>query len=259
MANHIHGNNYERFKIAATANRDAMIRGNYRDAEKQLRNIAKITNRIKNNHGQLLEFYEILLSDKDYKISSVAAIICLTLEILTEQAKKILQKTANRKDIGALSSDAKEVLEDWKKDSLKTQNHCDKATKLPSLPKDNDGEKSKNLPPCKTGKKKCIYEYGMSDRDIEGMPFSKNRFDKRICPKFGHICPKFMEEFDLMPEDLNIRATIHCGTLAKEMIEKGEWDLGKMDKAQANQIKSLLDRLDDMLKKYPPEEYPKYY
>lgn len=119
--------------------------------------------------------------------------------------------------------------------------------------------KKKNLPPCKIGKKLCIYEYGMSDRDVEGMPFPKSRFDKRKCPKYGHICPEFMEEFDLTPEDLNIRSTIHCGTLAKTMVEKGEWDLDKMDQEKTSQTKALLERLDDILKKYPPEKYPKYY
>lgn len=118
---------------------------------------------------------------------------------------------------------------------------------------------SKNLPPCKTNKKVCIFEYGMSNRDIEGMPFPKSKFDKRKCPKYGHICPVFMEQFDLSPEDLNIRSTIHCGTLAKQMIEKGEWRLEEMTKEQSDQIKSLLKRFGERLKKYPPEEYPKYY
>lgn len=117
----------------------------------------------------------------------------------------------------------------------------------------------KNSPPCKIDNKVCIYEYGMSNRDVEGMPFPKSRFDRRKCPKYGHICPKFMEEFDLAPEDLNIRSTIHCGTLAKQMIEKEQWKLEEMSKEQSGQIKALLKRLDDRLKKYPPERYPKYY
>lgn len=118
---------------------------------------------------------------------------------------------------------------------------------------------SKNLPPCKFGKKSCLYEYGMSNRDIEGMPFPKSKHDKRVCPKYGHICPQFMEEFDLTLEELNIRSTIHCGTLAKQMIESGQWKFNDMPKEQSDQIKALLERLDDRLKKYPPEKYPKYY
>lgn len=112
--------------------------------------------------------------------------------------------------------------------------------------------------PCNKSKV-CLFEYGMSDRDIEGMPFPKQKKDRRACPKYGHICPAFMEDFNLSVDDLNIRSTIHCGFLAKDMIEKGKWNLNEMDKDHAKQIKGLLKRFDEKFIKFPPEKYPQYY
>lgn len=111
--------------------------------------------------------------------------------------------------------------------------------------------------PCKNGE--CPYEYGKSDRDIEGMPFAKNRFDQRSCPHFGHICPKFMENLNLTVNDLNIRATIHCGAVAKDKIDKGEWKYSEMDDESEKNIKALLERFSDRLKEFPSSEYPQYY
>lgn len=110
--------------------------------------------------------------------------------------------------------------------------------------------------PCSNGP--CIYEYGMSDRDIEGMPFPNDANDPRKCAKFGHICPHFMKDIKLSVKDLNIRATIHCGLTAKDMIEKGTWKLEEMNDKK-KQIDDLLKRHDEILQKYPVDKYPKYY
>lgn len=109
--------------------------------------------------------------------------------------------------------------------------------------------------PCKKGI--CEYEYGMTDRDIEGMPFPKSKYDKRRCPKYGHICPKFMEDFNLSVDGLNIRATIHCGFSAYDMIQSGELVLEEREDGDA--IRDLLERGDALIKKYPPKEFPQYY
>ncbi len=241
------------FKKAAIANRDAITRSNYKVARKQFKIIAKINDQLRDSNKNLNKFYTILLLDKDLKVSSFAATICLVLGILTVRAKKKLKKISERQDIGVLSNEAETTLDEWEK------NIKPKKVEQVLPPVINTGSSDiKVIIPCMLNGH-CIYEYSMSDRDTEGMPFPKSKHDKRACPRYGHICPKFMEEFNLTPDDLNIRSTIHCGTLAKQMIEKGEWDLEKIDKNQADQIKALLKRLEEKLKKYPPEKYPKYY
>ena len=118
--------------------------------------------------------------------------------------------------------------------------------------------KPRQLPCQKLGY--CPYEYGQgSDRDIEGMPFPVNRLDTRKCPVYGHVCPVFMEDFQLTVEDLAIRATIHCGAVAKSQLETGKWRLGDMDPEQADQIKALLERFEERMRQYPAKDYPQYY
>ena len=104
--------------------------------------------------------------------------------------------------------------------------------------------------PCSTGA--CPYEYsGTSDRDVEGMPFAEN--DPRSCPQYGHICPEFMEDFGLTVEDLNIRATVHCGSLIKHLISEGKAD------PEAEPTLRLLGRLAEVIRCYPPDRFPHYY
>ena len=104
--------------------------------------------------------------------------------------------------------------------------------------------------PCDSGA--CPYEYGgTSDRDVEGMPFAEN--DPRSCPQYGHICPEFMEDFGLTVEDLNIRATVHCGSLIQQLISEGKAD------PAAEPTHRLLGRLAEILRSYPPDRFPHYY
>ena len=104
--------------------------------------------------------------------------------------------------------------------------------------------------PCITAA--CPYEYsGSSDRDVEGMPSAEN--DPRSCPECGHICPAFMEDFGLTVEDLNIRATVHCGTLIKQLISEGKAD------PHAEPTVRLLSRLAEVIRSYPPDSFPHYY
>ena len=102
----------------------------------------------------------------------------------------------------------------------------------------------------KTGE--CPYEYDKdSDRDVEGMPFIEN--DPRSCPNYGHICPEFMEEFELTVNELNIRATIHCGSLLDDLVQTGEAD------PESPVCKALKDRYEEVTGRYPRDQYPKYY
>jgi hypothetical protein len=96
--------------------------------------------------------------------------------------------------------------------------------------------------PCKrTGE--CPYEYDKdSERDIEGMPFIAD--DPRSCPEYGHICPEFMEELGLTLEELQIRSVLHCGSVARRMIEDG-----KLKKDPQTEI--LLAEYEKMKVKYP--------
>lgn len=112
-------------------------------------------------------------------------------------------------------------------------------------------KKRESILPCqKTGE--CPYEYEKNpDRDIEGMPFVEN--DPRSCPKYGHICPEFMEDFSLTAGDLNIRATIHCGNIMPHLVKEGKIDIN------STQYKELMIRYEEEIKKYPIEKYPKYY
>jgi len=82
-------------------------------------------------------------------------------------------------------------------------------------------ESSRKLP-CQEGEA-CPYEYDLHpERDIEGMPFVDG--DPRSCPVYGHICPDFMEEFDLTVEDLDRNATLHCSAVLLRMKALGKAD-----------------------------------
>jgi len=110
--------------------------------------------------------------------------------------------------------------------------------------------KQRSILPCETTGD-CPYEYDRNpERDIEGMPFIDD--DPRSCPVYGHVCPEFMEELGLTVEELKIRATIHCGLIAKDMIERRELET---DEAH----EKLLEALEETLSKYPPDQYPQYY
>ena len=110
--------------------------------------------------------------------------------------------------------------------------------------------KDKITLPCKS-RDFCPYEYEHNpERDIEGMPIIDG--DPRSCPKYGHICPEFMEDLGLTVEDLNIRAIIHCGYVA---IQSSEVQKKELD----GPIKFLLEKFQEYLKKYPRDKYPKYY
>ena len=105
--------------------------------------------------------------------------------------------------------------------------------------------------PCYRGGE-CPYEYDKdSDREIEGMPFAKN--DPRSCPTYGHVCPKFMEDFGLTIEDLRIRATIHCGELMMRMIKDGRHD------PDDPMTPVMLQAYKETLEKYPLDKFPQYY
>jgi hypothetical protein len=111
-------------------------------------------------------------------------------------------------------------------------------------------KKNKNLACYRTGD--CPYEYDKdSDRDIEGMPFVDG--DPRSCPQYGHICPEFMEDFGLTVDDLNIRATIHCGSLIDHLIDQGQAD------AESAPVKALKQRYEELTKQYPADKFPQYY
>ncbi|MBN2227253.1 MAG: hypothetical protein JW763_07790 [candidate division Zixibacteria bacterium] len=99
---------------------------------------------------------------------------------------------------------------------------------------------------------KCPFEYDQnSDRDIEGMPIINN--DNRSCPVYGHICPRFMEDFGLTVEDLRIRAIIHCGEHIDDAIAQGEVSLD--DPA----VQALKMKYDQTIRQYPRDRYLKYY
>ena len=111
------------------------------------------------------------------------------------------------------------------------------------------GNKS-NLPCVKTND--CPYEYNKEgDRDIEGMPFIDN--DPRSCPKYGHICPVFMEELGFTVQDLNIRAVIHCGSLLDHQVEEG------MISSDSDEYKGLKAKYIEITTKYPKDKFPQYY
>jgi len=98
----------------------------------------------------------------------------------------------------------------------------------------------------------CPYDYALNpDRDIEGMPFVEN--DWRSCPVFGHVCPAFMEDFDLSEVDLSIRATLHCGGVLRGMIEAGAIE------RTTEEHRLLLDDYAETVSRYPAEKFPHYY
>ena len=105
--------------------------------------------------------------------------------------------------------------------------------------------------PC-DGTDDCPFEYDRNpERDIEGMPFRED--DPRSCPWFGHICPEFKEDFGLTVEELDIRATIHCGMVMMGSIARGE-----QDPNDAVSIE-VLSSFEKMRIRYPESEFPQYY
>jgi hypothetical protein len=98
----------------------------------------------------------------------------------------------------------------------------------------------------------CPFEYDMRpDRDIEGMPFDEE--DPRSCPKYGHVCPHFMEDFGLTPADLDIRASIHCGEIIDELVKKGVLEKGSAE------YRAQKHRYENTRRMYPREKFPQYY
>lgn len=113
-------------------------------------------------------------------------------------------------------------------------------------------QRKRTLPCQLDDRGRCPYETdGKSERDIGGMPFAKE--DPRSCPKYGHVCPAFMEEFGLTAEDLLIRASIHGGSLIEDLVKRGV--LEKDSPAYTEQKR----RSDNMKRLYPPYKYPQYY
>lgn len=114
-------------------------------------------------------------------------------------------------------------------------------------------EKEKIELPC-GGNSTCPYDgERCSERDIEGMPFPDSQRDPRACPTYGHVCPAFMEHFGLTPDDLAIRATIHCGSLAESLVRQGKL------KNDSREYQELMARYIHLTIKYPRNSYPKYY
>ena len=98
----------------------------------------------------------------------------------------------------------------------------------------------------------CPYEYDQNpERDIEGMPFAEG--DWRACPVYGHVCPEYMEEFNLTVDELGIRATVHCGSLLMKSIEEGK--IERITEAHQEFLKAY----DETLKKYPYDKFPHLY
>lgn len=98
----------------------------------------------------------------------------------------------------------------------------------------------------------CPYEYDKnSDRDVEGMPFVAG--DPRSCPKYGHVCPEFMEDFDLTAKDLNIRAAIHCGALLDQLVKDGKMD------PESPEYLTVKPLYEEAKARYPEDQYPQYY
>ena len=77
--------------------------------------------------------------------------------------------------------------------------------------------------------------------------------DPRSCPEYGHICPEFMEDFGLTVEELNIRATIHCGGLLDYQVAEGMTD------PDTPEFKALKKRYEEITSEYPRDRYPQYY
>ncbi|MFA5554972.1 MAG: hypothetical protein WCZ89_07895 [Phycisphaerae bacterium] len=105
--------------------------------------------------------------------------------------------------------------------------------------------------PCE-GTEQCPYEYDrQNNRDVEGMPFAKG--DSRSCPVYGHICPKFMEDFGLTVNELHIRASIHCGSLLEYFVQIGEID------RNSEEYKIQMEAYRKAIRQFPKKQFPKYY
>ncbi len=118
--------------------------------------------------------------------------------------------------------------------------------------RDQYASKQRILPCEKHPEGDCSYDYEKNPRrDIEGMPFVNG--DPRSCPKYGHICPEFMEDFGLTTEDLHIRASIHCGALIDELVKQG-----KLTK-ESPEYREQKHRYENMRRLYPKGKYPQYY
>ncbi|OGF44711.1 MAG: hypothetical protein A2231_05145 [Candidatus Firestonebacteria bacterium RIFOXYA2_FULL_40_8] len=117
---------------------------------------------------------------------------------------------------------------------------------------ENEQIKSFSLLPCYNGGMCQFKDPNGSIKDIEGMPIGGN-LEPRSCPGFDFICPAFMKDFGLTPQDINIRATLYRGDHIDVLVKQG-----KLEKDSAEYI-ALHERYEDILEQYPQEEYPKYY
>jgi hypothetical protein len=62
-----------------------------------------------------------------------------------------------------------------------------------------------------------------------------------------------MEECGLAVEDLEIRAAIHCGSLADTLIEQGQLPRDSPEYAK------LMERLRGVAERFPQDRFPQYY
>lgn len=241
------------FKKHSIIQVESILNSDYRKGNKAFDKMQSVCNKAIADPELRNKFLDALLAEDDFRVSLNAAGFCLQFNYRANKANEINKRLSVREDIGIISFIAESGLEEYRKKHISIKDKIVKEVSNNIMSIFNF-KKTTTLP-CQEGP--CAYEYGMSDRDIEGMPFPKDESDKRSCPKYGHICPKFMKDFKLSPEDLAIRATIHCSVLANDNVESGEWVLENME--NGDQIRDLLARGDQTIRKYPPKKFPKYY
>lgn len=94
---------------------NALTKGDYRTANKSYKKLTKIYKKFEKD----LPFAEVMLQDlircDNYLVQICAAAHSLGLNILVDEAQKILLEISRRRDIGIIRLEAETTLEEWKK------------------------------------------------------------------------------------------------------------------------------------------------
>ncbi|WAM32025.1 HEAT repeat domain-containing protein [Caldicellulosiruptor naganoensis] len=106
----------EEYRNAAILQKEASSDGDYRTANKQYSRLTKIYKILEKDKDLREKVLRELLKDENIYVSSWAAAHCLGLNIYVDEAVKLLEEIAKRKDIGILRLDAEMTLKVWREE-----------------------------------------------------------------------------------------------------------------------------------------------
>jgi len=106
----------EEYRNAAILQKEASRDGDYKTANKQYSKLIRIYKILEKDKDLREKVLKELLKDENICVSSWAAAHCLRLNIYVDEAVKLLEEIAKRKDIGIWRFDAEMTLKVWREE-----------------------------------------------------------------------------------------------------------------------------------------------